>query len=284
MAMTPAEFSSLAALIHEKSGINLGTLKMELLSARLGKRLRALKMASVRDYQQLLLEDASGLELERLVDVVTTNKTEFFREAKHYDHIVQVLVPAFLASEAAKKGQPLRLWSAACSSGEEPYSLAMVLTEALAGRAPFKILATDISSRVLHRAMAGAYSHDRVEGVPALLREKYFDLERGSDENFYRVKPPLRQAIRFSRFNLTDASHYVFENSFDAILCRNVMIYFDRSTQEAVVSHLCSHLAPGGYLYTGFSESLIGVRHNLKPAGASVYRSRGAWDSLSLRS
>jgi chemotaxis protein methyltransferase CheR len=284
MAMTSAEFSSLAALIHEKSGINLGALKMELLGARLGKRLRALKMASVRDYQRLLQEDASGLELERLVDVVTTNKTEFFREAKHYDHIAQVLVPSFLGSEAARKGQPLRLWSAACSSGEEPYSLAMVLSDALAGRAPFKILATDISSRVLHRAMAGAYSLDRMDGVPALLREKYFDREHRNDGDLYRVKPALRQAIRFSRFNLTNASHYVFENRFDAILCRNVMIYFDRDTQEAVVSCLSRHLAPGAYLYTGFSESLIGVRHNLKPAGASVYRSRGPWDSLSLRS
>jgi chemotaxis protein methyltransferase CheR len=284
MAMTPVEFNSLAALIHEKSGINLGTLKMELLSARLGKRLRALKMASVREYQRLLQEDASGLELERLVDVVTTNKTEFFREARHYDHIVQVLVPAFLASEAAKKGQPLRLWSAACSSGEEPYSLAMVLSDALAGRARFKILATDISSRVLHRAMAGVYSPERMEGVLPSLREKHFDVERGKDEVFYRIKPALRAAIQFSRFNLTDSSHYVFENGFDAILCRNVMIYFDRGTQEAVVSRLSQHLAPGGYLYTGFSESLIGIRHSLKPAGASVYRARGTWDSLSLRS
>ena len=276
--MTTTEFQTFAALIHQKSGISLGELKFELLRARLGKRLRALKLQSFKDYQAVLNADSSGLELERLVDVVTTNKTEFFREAKHYDHLVGELLPAFLASAAAKKGQPLRIWSAACSSGEEPYSLSMVLHEALAGRADFKVLATDISSRVLHRAMEGRYDSDRIQGVPTALRERYFDTEKLEGEKTYRVKPLLRDTVHFSRFNLNDASQYVFENSFDAILCRNVMIYFDRPTQEAVVGRLSRHLAPGGCLYTGFSESLIGIRHPLKAVGASVYRLRGAWE------
>jgi chemotaxis protein methyltransferase CheR len=282
-AMTNLEFETLSALIYRKSGINLGELKMELLSARLGKRLRALKLPSVHSYMQRLQEDKSGLELERLVDVVTTNKTEFFREAKHYEHLVQALLPAYLGSAAAKRGQPLRVWSAACSSGEEPYSLAMVLHEALAGRARFKILATDISSPVLHRAMRGSYSQERMEGVPPLLRERYFDLEEGSADHECTVKPLLREAVHFSRFNLTDESQYVFENRFDAIFCRNVMIYFDRPTQESVVGRLGRHLAPGGYLYTGFSESLIGIRHDLKPSGASVYQARATRDALAPR-
>ena len=278
--MTSTEFNSFATLIHQKSGISLGELKFELLRARMGKRLRALKLQSFKDYQAVLNADTSGLELERLVDVVTTNKTEFFREAKHYEHLTAELLPAFLASAAAKKGQPLRIWSAACSSGEEPYSLAMVLHEALDGRAPFKILATDISSRVLHRAMEGRYNSERIAGVPGALRERYFDAEKLDGERQYRVKPLLREAVHFSRFNLNDPSQFVFENRFDAILCRNVMIYFDRPTQEAVVGRLSQHLAPGGYLYTGFSESLIGIRHPLKAAGASVYRHKAAWEGM----
>jgi chemotaxis protein methyltransferase CheR len=272
--MTKTEFGTFASLIYQRSGIHMGDLKMELLRARVGKRLRALKLPSIKAYYQALQSDESGLEIERLIDVVTTNKTEFFREAQHYEHLVRTVLPPY--QTAARPSRPLRFWSAACSSGEEPYSLAMVLHEALKGQAPFKILATDISSRVLHRGMAGWYSAERMQGVGAQLREKYFVREDRDGEKGYRVGALLRDSVQFSRFNLNDGAQYVFENGFDAILCRNVMIYFDRPTQEAVVARLSRHLLPGAHLYTGFSESLIGIRHDLKAAGASVYRKRGA--------
>jgi chemotaxis protein methyltransferase CheR len=272
--MTKTEFVTFAQVIHQRSGIHMGDLKLELLRARVGKRLRALKLPSVREYYQVLQSDESGLELERLIDVVTTNKTEFFREAQHYEHLVRTVLPPY--QTAARPSRPLRFWSAACSSGEEPYSLAMVLHEALGGGVPFKILATDISSRVLHRGMEGWYSGERMQGVATVLREKYFQREEREGEKGWRVGSVLRDNVQFSRFNLNDGAQYVFENGFDAVFCRNVMIYFDRPTQEAVVGRLSRHLLPGGYLYTGFSESLIGIRHDLKPSGASVYRKRGA--------
>jgi chemotaxis protein methyltransferase CheR len=270
--MTPTEFSTFATIVHERSGINLGELKYELLRSRMNKRLRALKIGSYREYHEVLQKDKSGLEIERLVDVVTTNKTEFFREARHYDHLVKILLPAFEASPAGRQGQPLRVWSAACSSGEEPYSIAMVLHEALQGRRAFKILATDISSRMLTKAMRGDYSAERVQGVPLSLRERYFDKVSRDGERAYQASVALRDVVQFSRFNLNDPSLFAFKSRFDAIFCRNVMIYFDRPTQEAVVGRLSAQLAPGGALYTGFSESLIGIRHPLKPEGASVYR------------
>jgi chemotaxis protein methyltransferase CheR len=269
--MTRSEFESFAQLIYQHSGIHMSELKLGLLRSRVGKRLKALKLDSIKDYQQALQGDASGLELERLIDVVTTNKTEFFREAQHYQHLVQTALP----SSSTRAGQPLRFWSAACSSGEEPYTLAMVLHEALEGQVPFKILATDISSRMLQRAMEGWYSAERMRGVNAALRDKYF-LREDREEKGYRAGPRLRETVQFCRFNLNDGAQYVFANGFNAILCRNVMIYFDRPTQEAVVGRLSRHLLPGGYLYTGSSESLIGIRHSLKPVGASVYQMRGA--------
>jgi chemotaxis protein methyltransferase CheR len=272
--MTKTEFETFSGLIYQRSGINMGSLKLELLRARVGKRLRALKLPSVKDYYQALQTDASGLEMERLIDVVTTNKTEFFREAQHYEHLVRTVLPPY--KTAARPQRPLRFWSAACSSGEEPYSLAMVLFEALGPQVPFKILATDISSRMLHRGMEAWYSAERMQGVSALLREKYFQREDREGEKGYRASAQMRETVQFSRFNLNDPAQYVFENGFDAILCRNVMIYFDRPTQEAVVGRLSRHLLPGAFLYTGFSESLIGIRHPLKPVGASVYQMRGA--------
>jgi chemotaxis protein methyltransferase CheR len=270
-ALAADEFKAFAELIHAESGIHLGEMKRELLRSRMGKRMRALGIDSPEAYRQFLLKDESGLETDRLVDVVTTNKTEFFREARHYEHLVNQALPAWLARRSGPE-EPFRAWSAACSSGEEPYSMAMVLLESLAGKGSPKVLATDISSRMLHKGMAGLYTAERVGQVPRFLREKYFkELEQGG-EAAYKVLPALGSAVTFSRFNLNDPGQYVFKNKFQAIFCRNVMIYFDRPTQEALVSRLSEHLAPGGFLYTGFSESLLGVRHGLRAMGASVYQ------------
>jgi chemotaxis protein methyltransferase CheR len=269
-ALATDEFKAFAELIHAESGIHLGEMKRELLQARMGKRMRALGISDPSAYRKFLEADESGLETDRLVDVVTTNKTEFFREARHYEHLVNEALPSWL--KRRNGDEPFRVWSAACSSGEEPYSMAMVLLESLAGRGVPKVLATDISSRMLHKGIAGLYTAERTAQVPRFLREKHFkELEKGG-ETAYQVLPSLTSCVTFSRFNLNDPSHYVFRNKFEAIFCRNVMIYFDRPTQEALVERLSEQLAPGGYLYTGFSESLLGVRHSLRSRGASVYQ------------
>jgi chemotaxis protein methyltransferase CheR len=267
--MTPAQYKRVAGLVYQRSGIHLGDLKTELLRARMNKRLRALNITSVKDYILRLGRDEE--EAEKLVDVVTTNKTEFFRESGHFHHLAQVVVPAFLQSEKGRRGEPMRVWSAACSSGEEAYSLAMVLEEAMAGAGSYKILATDISSRMIRKAVDGIYSEARLAGMPHERKAAYFERTGLPGEYGWSVRNPLRQRVHFFRFNLTDSSQYVFRNRFDAVFCRNVMIYFDRPTQETVVSLISGTLARGGFLYTGYSESLVAVRHTLKPAGASVY-------------
>jgi chemotaxis protein methyltransferase CheR len=271
--MTPDEFRAFSSLIHEASGIHLGEVKYELLRARLGKRLRALGLDSYQDYLEVLERDPDGLETDRMVDVVTTNKTEFFREARHYEHLCERLLPAYQARLQAGKDPVLRMWSAACSSGEEPYSLAMVVQEALGSAGQIKILATDISSRMIRKGMEGLYPAERTATVPRSLLDRYF--QPGPEPQSWRAAPRLRGLISFARFNLNDPDQFVFRNKFDAIFCRNVMIYFDRPTQEALVNRLAAHLAPGGYLYTGFSESLLGIKHGLKGEGASIYRKPG---------
>jgi chemotaxis protein methyltransferase CheR len=275
--LTPRDFERFSSLVHASCGINMGEMKYELLRARLAKRMRALGLQDFKAYYELVTRDESGRELAEMIDVVTTNKTEFFRESGHYAHLAKQLQAERVVGRGPA-GEPLRFWSAACSSGEEPYTLAMVLHETLAGRAPFKILGTDISGRMIQKAMAGVYSAERVQGLPLGYREKYFEPQPCQGGMNYAVLPHLRAAVQFSRFNLLDPAGYGFSNKFDAIFCRNVMIYFDRPTQEALVERLSRQLAPGGLLYTGFSESLIGIRHGLKQAGPSAYVKPGSWE------
>jgi chemotaxis protein methyltransferase CheR len=276
--MTRRDFERFSLLIHQAAGIAMGDMKFELLRARLAKRMRALEIRSFKDYYSLVTARPGSQELDRMIDAVTTNKTEFFREAGHFQHLLaQLQQGPFLRK--LQRGEPLRIWSAACSSGEEAYSLAMVLLGALESRLRFKILASDLSSRVLHKAMAGLYAPERMAELPPGFRDKFFEAQRENGGFQYQVKASLRDCVQFCRFNLNDADAYAFGNKFDAIFCRNVMIYFDRPTQEALVQRLSEQLAPGGLLYTGFSESLIAVRHNLKAAGPSAYRKPGAWDS-----
>lgn len=269
------DFHRFAGLVHEASGIHLTEPKRDLLRARLRKRLRALGLTGFREYYDLVTAQGSGGELTALLDAVSTNKTEFFREAKHFEHLVQTALPAFLASPAAKRGEPMRVWSAACSSGEEVYTLAMALAEALEGKADFKVLGTDLSTRMLDRAVAGVYEARQMEAVPTALRHKYFLPMAAERPAAWTAAPRLRSKVSFGRLNLNTEA-FGFRNPLDVVFCRNAMIYFDRPTQEALVTKIASTLAPDGWLYTGLAESLIGIRHELKPEGASVYRKRGA--------
>ncbi len=271
--LSDGDFRRFASLVYESSGINLTEQKKDLLRARLRKRLRALKLNSFKDYFQLV--SAKGAEGERkaLLDVVSTNKTHFFREARHFDHLREVAVPDWLTSPESQKG-PLRIWSAACSSGEEVYTLAMVLQEAFQDRGDFKILGTDISTQMLGRATSGIYEARHVEEVPQKYLGKHFhalETKGERDQVCYGVDSRLASKCAFGRLNLIDQS-FPFHSPLDIVFCRNVMIYFDRPTQEALLARIYEVLRPGGWLYTGLSESLLAVRHSFKTVGPSVYR------------
>lgn len=264
--LLPRDFERLSGLVFESSGIHLKPEKAELLRSRLSRRLRSLGLDSFEAYWQLLRRD-DGEELRRMLDQVTTNKTEFFRESAHFEHLAKEALPGL---RARRGGRPLRLWSAACSSGEEPYCLAICLAEALGPQTAFSVVATDLSEQMLDKAVAGVYTEESCRRLPKDLRAKYFQ-PRG--DGSWQVGPFLRSRVAFARFNLVrDPIPASTLEPFDVILCRNVMIYFDRPTQEAVVGRLLTVLRPDGWLYTGLSESLVGIRHGLRSDGPSIYR------------
>ena len=269
--LKPTEFRRFSELVKHHSGIHLGAVKAELLRARLAKRMRALSLSSFKDYYECVLADESGEELARMLDVVTTNKTEFFREDKHFVLLSQRFLPQLLREAAQKPDKTLRIWSAACSSGEEAYTLAMCALEAQAGmEVNVKILATDLSSRMLHRAEEGVYEREKIKGVPTTLLQKYFEPLGRGEGRAYRVGEDLRSMILFQRFNL-NAGPFPFRNPFDVIFCRNVMIYFEPSVQENLVGRMAEALRKGGYFFTGLAESLLAIKHPLKSVAASVY-------------
>jgi chemotaxis protein methyltransferase CheR len=275
--LSDGDFRRFAGLVYAASGIHLTDQKKELLRARLRKRLRALKLDSFKEYFGVVTAHGADGELKALLDAVSTNKTEFFREAKHFEHLRDTVVPEWLASGEAAKG-PLRIWSAASSSGEEIYTLAMVLNEALeGGKGDFKILGTDISTRMLDKAVAGVYESRHVAAIPDHLRQKYFEPVDGTgirDTTLWSVNDALRAPTGFGRLNLNEGS-LPFSRPLDIVFCRNVMIYFDRPTQEALIAKITSVLKPGGWLYTGLSESLLAIRHELKTVAPSIYRKAG---------
>ena len=265
------DFARLTEFIYSETGIRLGSEKKTMLEGRLKKRLRELHIDSYREYCDYLFGH-DGLREEKVlfIDVVTTNKTDFFREPKHFDYLTTTALPRMIT---AAENQPLLLWSAGCSSGEEPYTLAMVLSE-YAETHPgfrFRILATDISTQVLAKAQTAIYGVDAVEPVPPLLRRKYLlrSRERGSDR--VRIVPELRRLVEFRRLNFMDADYGLSEKA-DGIFCRNVIIYFDRPTQEKILRKLTHQLRPGGYLFVGHSETLHDMNLPVEPLGPALYR------------
>lgn len=268
--MRDSEFEFIRALVYQRSRINLDPDKRELVAARLGKRLRAVRLASIGEYCRLLQGPEREEESDRLIDVLSTHHTAFFRESRHFAFVRDRVLPEMRARTRFEREPCFRAWSAACSSGEEPYSLAIVLAENLPAGA-WRVEATDISHRVLDQARAGVYPAEALRRVtPARLRA-HFQQGIGSQAGNYRVKRPLREAVRFRQLNLLGGA-LPFPEPFHVILCRNVMIYFDRPTQEELVARLARRLVPGGYLLVGHAESLTGVRHCLEPVQPSIYR------------
>jgi chemotaxis protein methyltransferase CheR len=264
--LTSGEFEQFRKLAYEKFGLDLRSGKEQLVSARLGKKLRELQLRSFKEYYQHVVNDGTGEALISMIDALTTNHTSFFREPAHFDFLRKTICPVL------RNRDRIAIWSAACSTGEEPYSIVFTLLEELGlGAIPkMQVLATDISTRVLGNAKKGVYPSARFRDfTPQQLRQC---LLRGDGEwkDWYLVKKELRAAISFQRLNLMEQ----FSNlpTFPLIFCRNVMIYFDRATQEELVGRLSNRLEQGGYLFIGHSESLNGVQHGLQYIQPAIYR------------
>lgn len=268
--LSPRNFARLAQLIQEYSGIKMPASKRAMLTLRLRGRLRALELETLDQYcDHLFLKDGLDAEIVHLIDAVSTNKTDFFREQAHFDYLHGHALPA-LASAGRRK---LKLWSAAASMGAEAYTLAMVLEEfRLQNQGPdYAILATDICTEMLARAVAGRYPKAMIEPVPQALRTRYFLQSRDPEENEVRIVPHLRGKILCARLNLM-AETYPVERDMDIIFCRNVLIYFDKPTQRHVLERLCGHLRPGGYLVLGHSESAAGADLPLTSATNTIFQ------------
>jgi len=258
------QFDQIKDLLYDAAGIKLTEAKRELVRSRLARRLRALGSSSVAEYVAYVSGDTGGDELVEMVDALTTNKTGFFREIRHFDLLEDVL-----ADMDVGPGGPT-IWSAGCSTGEEPYTLAMMLAEQArhTGKAPGRVLATDISGRALGRAIAGIYTREQVEPVAAALRRRY--LVPASAAGAVQVTDDLRSIVRFARLNLVGP--WPMRGPFDVIFCRNVMIYFDAPTKERLVDRLTQLITPGGFLFVGHSESLSSLGHSLRYVHPAVYQ------------
>ena len=265
--ITSDEFLRFRTLIYDESGISLGDQKQTLLASRLSKRLRDLGLTTFTEYYEQVTGDATKEEFTRMLDLISTNKTDFFREPKHFDYLRERILPEL------EKEKRIRIWSSACSTGEEPYTIAMTLYEGVSDpqRWDFKILASDLSTRVLAKAASGLYEADRVRDVSPEVVRRNFLRGRGESEGLLKVKPHLASMIQFRRLNLMD-DRFPIKNPLDLIFCRNVMIYFDRPTQEQLVNKFYRYLKPGGHLFIGHSESLQWVEHPFKVMGPTIYR------------
>lgn len=271
------EFQCFRQMIYRECGINLTPNKKVMLAGRLIKRLIALGFSSFAQYMAYLESPAAivNRELISLIDEVSTNKTEFFREVDHFDFLAATVLPQWLASAKQQAERVFRVWSAGCSTGEEPYTLAMVLEEFLGGHASvqYRILATDISTRVLQKASQGVYEDEKMGGIPSPYVQKYFMKGKGPMSGFHRIVPELRRRVDCARVNFL-AEDFAVEGEMDSVFCRNVLIYFDKITQEKVLGRIAQHLTVGGYLFTGHAESMFRKSDTFEKLAPSVYRKK----------
>jgi chemotaxis protein methyltransferase CheR len=256
--LSDRHFRSIAELVEQQVGIKLPAAKRIMIEGRLQKRVRTLNYSDVNAYVEHLFDERNfEAELVHLIDCVTTNKTDFFREPAHFVFMRDVAVPEILRRRG-RGARPLKIWSAACSTGMEAYTIAMVLDDMVMAGANFQfsVLGTDISTSVLRLAETGIYTPEMIAPVPADMARRYFLSSKDPSREEVRVVPKLRRSTNFMRMNLMDPV-YPIDRDVDIIFCRNVLIYFDRTTQQKVVEQLCTHLRPGGYFIVGHSESMV---------------------------
>ncbi|MBC8552322.1 MAG: protein-glutamate O-methyltransferase CheR [Candidatus Brocadiales bacterium] len=268
------EFEMFRGLIYSTCGISLTLSKKELVKARLTKRLTHTGINSFNDYYNYVTKvDKSGKELIHLIDNISTNKTDFFREKKHFDFLNTTLLPALISSKEKSRNRKLRIWCAASSSGEEPYTLAMTVFNHIKPNNGWdvKILATDISTRILQKAIDGTYKMELLNDVPPGITSAHFSKVIVDNTNYYRAKDHLKNIITFRRFNLM-TEKFPFKHPFDFIFCRNVMIYFDPETQHRLVAKFYDCLPKDGYLFIGHSETLSKNDNDFKYVQPAVYQ------------
>ncbi len=270
--MSGRDFSRLSEFIHDSCGIKITPVKKVMLESRLSKRLKNLCMHSFGDYCEYLFSPRGMQdELVHMIDMVTTNKTDFFREPAHFSYLVEKAVPELINLRGAGISRMLGVWSAGCSTGEEPYTIAMVLNDLNDGGFRYTVLATDISTKVLDIAKLGIYSEDKVGPVPDPMKGRYLMKGKDSRQGMIRIAPELRERVKFRRLNFMEGD-FGMREPMDIIFCRNVIIYFDRVTQEKLLKRFCAHLVPGGYIFMGHSETLQGMDLPLVPVAPTVYR------------
>ena len=258
-------FNNFRDLIFEKTGIHLTEQKVALVSARVGKRMRALSLGDYADYYKYVTSDKSGQEMVELVNAISTNVTHFFREGRHFEFLGDTL-----KKWSENGAKPVKIWCAASSSGEEPYTLAIIALENLPRGSKDNIIASDISTKVLQIAKFGVYKDSDVQGIPTPILKRYFQKGVGRAEDLYRVKSELRDMVSFRQVNLATPP-YAVESPLDVIFCRNVMIYFNQDLRKRLVKTFSDMLRPGGYLIVGMAESLSGIHEKLKSVEPSVY-------------
>lgn len=270
--MSSTDFTRLSSFITTHFGIKMPPAKKVMLQSRLQKRLRELNIASYKDYIDFLFSK-KGMEDEliHMVDVVTTNKTDFFREPNHFEFLTSFVLPEIMNKKSFQ--YQVKIWSAGCSSGEEPYTLAIVLSE-FRDKIPntdFYILGTDISSRILEKAALSIYPEQRIEGIPMAMKKKYFLRSKNRTKQTVRVNAELRKKVVYKRINFMDHD-YDLNETFDIIFCRNVLIYFDRENQERIINKICTKLKPGGYFFLGHSESIMNMNVPLSQIKPTIFR------------
>ncbi len=263
---TERDFNSIRELVRQETGIKLSDTKQDMVYNRLARRLRQLGLTEFEGYLRLL-KDETDDELIQFTNAITTNVTSFFREPHHFNFLAEKLLPHLMESRTATRR--LRFWSAGCSTGEEPYSLAMVLRESVPAEWDVKILATDLDSAVLETAGRGIYPEKSVTGIPARRLRRWFRAGRGSNKGLVRVVPELQSLIRFRQLNLLHP--FPFAGPFDAIFCRNVVIYFDKETQRDLFDRYADVTASTGHLFLGHSESMFKVCDRYRLIGATIY-------------
>lgn len=265
-------FERLSSYVTHEYGIKLPPVKKSMLESRLNKKIKSLGMNSYGEFLDYIFSDqGKQTELFNVIDLITTNKTDFFREPAHFSYLSGDFLPSCLTERSN-----LKIWSAGCSTGEEPYTLTMVLEE-FKKRNPvlnYSLLASDISLRVIQSAFNGIYTLDRLAAIPLEMKRSYF-LRSKTNPNLARIKPQYRRKIQYKRINLMDNGFGLLKSDYDIIFCRNVLIYFDKPTQEEVIRKFCSHLRPGGLLFLGHSESIMGMKLPLTQVRPTVYQYKG---------
>ena len=272
--LSTKDFEAFSQFIYTEFGIKMPPVKRIMLQGRLLKRIRELNMNSYTEYKDYLFsKDGQREEIFNFLNVVTTNKTDFFREPIHFDFLKTTVLPEFVNSQ---NRQPFKIWSAGCSSGEELYTLAITLNEFKSSHAGFEynMLGTDISQNVLSKAAKGIYPLNKVDIIPIDLKKKYLLKSKDKINPTVKVRPELQRNLSLKYLNLMDSTYSNINETFDVVFCRNVLIYFDRKTQESVINKLSSHVKPGGYFFIGHSESLTGMDVPLEHIKPTIFRKK----------